>query len=217
MPAALGNVSVSRKWSVAPAVVEPRFESAIEDPMTARDARTDDVVPLHVYVNAGLLPDSVHATEHLSMTICKPFVASVSSSEVGDAVVVSVTDARLWLPEFVRSKLRCIVSPGTIPEAFTVSRFVAAPVAPNAIVTVPEATVWLADVVLVNVAKVPKPAMLAAAPITARESRIFFESPRFWPCLISTCWFTLPPPCSRPYANSCPGNCFGREYLPLHS
>jgi hypothetical protein len=126
-------------------------------------------------VNAGLLPDSVQATEHLSITICSPFVASVSSNELVDAVVVSVTDARFCEPEFVRSKLRCIVSPGTIPEALTVSLLVAAPVAPKAMVTVPDATVCEAEVVLVNVAKVPKPAMLAARPTTPNESKSFFE------------------------------------------
>src|SRR5438876_6884123 len=47
------------------------------------------------------------------------------------------------------------------------SRFVEAPVAPSAIVTVPEDIEWLADVVLVKVANVARPAMLAAAPRTA--------------------------------------------------
>jgi hypothetical protein len=47
------------------------------------------------------------------------------------------------------------------------SRFVEAPVAPSAIVTVPEEIVWLVEVVLVKVAKVARPAMLAAAPRTA--------------------------------------------------
>ena len=40
-------------------------------------------------------------------------------------------------------------------------------VPPMVIVTVPEATVWLAEVELVKVAKVPSPAMLAVAPRTA--------------------------------------------------
>jgi hypothetical protein len=49
------------------------------------------------------------------------------------------------------------VSPGATPEAFTFSLFVEAPVAPNAIVTVPVATEcdWL--VVLVKVAYAPNP------------------------------------------------------------
>jgi hypothetical protein len=38
---------------------------------------------------------------------------------------------------------------------------------------VPEKTVWLAVVELVNVAKVVRPAMLAAAPSTARDARSF--------------------------------------------
>ena len=46
----------------------------------------------------------------------------------------------------------------------------AAPVAPSAIVTVPDETVWLAEVELVKVAKVPRPAMLAAAPSTATDA-----------------------------------------------
>ena len=95
---------------------------------------------------------------------------SVSSSELVVAVVVSVTDARSIEPELIRSTLRWIVSPGAIAEAPTVSRFVAAPVAPSAIVTVPDETVWLAEVELVKVANVPRPAMLAAAPSTATDA-----------------------------------------------
>src|SRR5262245_15446561 len=60
-----------------------------------------------------------------------------------------------------------MVSPGAIAFASTLRRFVDAPVAPRAIVTVPELTVWLADVELVKVANVPSPAMLAVAPSTA--------------------------------------------------
>jgi hypothetical protein len=52
-------------------------------------------------------------------------------------------------------------------------RFVEAPVAPSAIATVPEDTVWLAEVELVKVAKVPRPAMLAVAPRTAIVSSSF--------------------------------------------
>ena len=36
--------------------------------------------------------------------------------------------------------------------------------------TVPEETVWLAEVELVKVANVPRPAMLAAAPSTATDA-----------------------------------------------
>src|SRR6476646_1375210 len=52
-----------------------------------------------------------------------------------------------------------MVSPAAMFEAPTVSRFVDAPVAPSAIVTVPEATDWLAEVELVKVAYVPRPAI----------------------------------------------------------
>src|SRR5438105_101559 len=52
-------------------------------------------------------------------------------------------------------------------------RFVEAPVAPSAIVTVPVAIVWLCDVVLVKVAYVPRPAMLAAAPSSATVASSF--------------------------------------------
>ena len=54
----------------------------------------------------------------------------------------------------MRSTLRWIVSPGAMFDAPTVSRLVDAPVAPSAIVTVPDETLWLALVELVNVAKV---------------------------------------------------------------
>jgi hypothetical protein len=107
------------------------------------------------------------------MTICSPFVVSVSRTEIVVACVVRVTDARLIVPEFVRSTLRWIVSPGAIAVASILSRFVDAPVAPSAIVTVPEEIVWLAEVELVNVAKVPMPATLAAAPRTAAVRRSF--------------------------------------------
>jgi hypothetical protein len=40
-------------------------------------------------------------------------------------------------------------------------------------VTVPEETVWLAEVELVKVANVPRPAMLAAAPSTATDASNF--------------------------------------------
>jgi hypothetical protein len=66
--------------------------------------------------------------------------------------VVSETDARLIVPWLMRSTLRWMVSPAAMFEAPTVSRFVDAPVAPSAIVTVPEPTDWLAEVELVKVA-----------------------------------------------------------------
>ena len=79
-------------------------------------------------------------------------------------------EARSSEPELIRSTLRWSVSPGAIAVAPMLSRFVEAPVAPSAIVTVPEETVWLVEVELVKVAKVPRPAMLAAAPSTARDA-----------------------------------------------
>jgi hypothetical protein len=42
----------------------------------------------------------------LSITIWRPFVVSVSSSELVVAVVVSVTEARSSEPELIRSTLR---------------------------------------------------------------------------------------------------------------
>ena len=39
---------MTRRWSVAPAVSEPRFDSASVLPITAREASTVEVVPLHV-------------------------------------------------------------------------------------------------------------------------------------------------------------------------
>src|SRR5512144_2851142 len=50
LPAPLGSVSVTRRWSVEPAVVALRFESARFVPITAREASTVDVVPPQVYV-----------------------------------------------------------------------------------------------------------------------------------------------------------------------
>src|SRR5437763_12746556 len=52
-------------------------------------------------------------------------------------------------------------------------RRLADPAAPSPIVTVPEETVWLAEVELVKVAKVPSPAMLAVAPSTAAVTSNF--------------------------------------------
>jgi len=104
------------------------------------------------------------------MTICRPLVASVSSSELVVALVVSVIPDRSIEPELMRSTLRWMVSPGAMFDAPTVSRLVAAPVAPSAMVTVPDETLWLALVELVKVANVPRPAMLAAAATIASET-----------------------------------------------
>lgn len=105
------------------------------------------------------------------MLICRPLVASVSSSELGEAVVVRTIPERLSeepLPLLMRSAARWIVSPGTTLEAPTVSRL-AAPVLPRLIETVPDEIVWLAEVELVNVANVPSPAIAATTPTTAKE------------------------------------------------
>src|SRR4051812_42576109 len=107
--------------------------------------------------------------EQRSITICKPLVVSVVMTLDGVAVVVAVTVARFSLPEFVRSNERCIVSPGTILLAATVRRFVAAPVEPRPIVTVPELTDCDADVDDVNEANVPRPAIAAATPSAAND------------------------------------------------
>jgi len=72
---------------------------------------------------------------------------------------------------------RWIVSPGTSPEAFTVSRFVDAPVFPRAMTTVPDATVWLALVVAVKVANVPMPARAPATPSAPSVSSSFRPVP----------------------------------------
>src|SRR4051812_3688446 len=144
------------------------------EPTTAREARTEVVVPPQVWVYGG--PDSVQATEHLSRTIWRPFVESVSSRDVGEAVVVRVgAAARSIVPPFERSNARWIVSPGATPVALTVSRL-AAPTAPSAIDTVPDETVCVAVVELVKVAKVPRPATLAAAASTAIETSNLTES-----------------------------------------
>ena len=57
-------------------------------------------------------------------------------------------------------------------------RFVEAPVAPSAIVTVPVAGVPLAEVELVKDANVPRPPTLAAAPTMATDKSSFCQSER---------------------------------------
>src|SRR6476659_8181061 len=107
------------------------------------------------------------------MTICRPLVASVSSREDGEAVVVRVgAEARSIDPPFERSNARWIVSPGATPVALTVRRL-AAPTAPSATESVPLDTVCVALVELVKVANVPRPAIAAAEARTASDSRSF--------------------------------------------
>ena len=79
----------------------------------------------------GDVPDSVQGTEQPSIAICRPLVRSVSSSELVVAVVVKVIVDKFIVPELMRSTLRCTVSPGPIPDALTLRRFVDAPVAPS--------------------------------------------------------------------------------------
>jgi hypothetical protein len=64
-----GRESVTRRWSVTPAAREARFERAKFKPMTDCEARTDEVVPLQLYVNAGETPLSVQGTEQRSIVI----------------------------------------------------------------------------------------------------------------------------------------------------
>jgi hypothetical protein len=117
----------------------------------------------------------------LSIAICSPVTASVSSVELGEALVVSWIEARsseIPVPLLIRSTARWTVSPATRLEAPTVRRL-AAPTTPRSIETVPDAIDWLADVELVNVANVPRPAMLAVAPSAAKEPRSFMRVVRF--------------------------------------
>src|SRR5690349_13076142 len=104
------------------------------------------------------------------MTSCSPLVVSVSSTELGDAVVVSVMEARFWLPVFCRSTARWMVSPGTMPVALTVIRFVA-PAAGMVRASVPEVTVSGPPTALaVKDEYVPAPMAVAPAATTASVS-----------------------------------------------
>ena len=49
LPAVLGRVTVTRRWSVVPAV-SVRFESATLLPISGDEASTVEVEPPHVYV-----------------------------------------------------------------------------------------------------------------------------------------------------------------------
>src|SRR3954454_21028405 len=108
----------------------------------------------------------------MSIVICRPLVASVSSTLDVVADVVSDTDDRSWSPVTQRSAARCTVSPGTSPAALTDILF-AGPDAPSAMLTVPVDTDVLADVVEVNVPNVPRPATAAAAPTADTVVRTF--------------------------------------------
>src|ERR671932_429885 len=178
-----GSRTVMSRWSVTgpPVVVDVKLLS--ETPpgvvvMTltgeAAEPSTAVVVPPHVYVNAGLVPASVQATEQFRTYIWRPSVVLVSSTEDVVAVVVRLTLFMASVLVLTRSTARLMVSPGTTLVAPTLSRL-AAPLAPRAISTFPAVTFWLADVVDVNVAKVPRPAMAPAAPRAASDKRIFLE------------------------------------------
>src|SRR5581483_1798153 len=110
--AALGRVKVTRRKLSVPDV-SVRFDNVKFVPMTGAVASTLVVVPPHVYVYGGP-PDSVHATLHLSMTICRPLVVSVSSNELVVADVVSVMLARAMLPVFLTSTARWMLSPAAM-------------------------------------------------------------------------------------------------------
>jgi len=99
--------------------------------MTARRARTIDVLPEQVYVKPGVLAASTQGTEHLSITIWMPPSVSESKSDVGEAVVVSTIAAKLSLPELTKSTLRWTASPGASPDALMESLFVDEPVPPR--------------------------------------------------------------------------------------
>ncbi len=71
--------------------------------------------------------------------------------------------------------------------AATERRF-AGPDAPSAIETVPELIDWLADVELVKLANVPRPATLAAQPRTAMEPNTLIRIECFMVDLILRSW-----------------------------
>jgi hypothetical protein len=79
-------------------------------------------------------------------------VASVSSRVLGEAAVVSVIEAKSWLPVLLTVTARWMVSPGTTPVASTLRRLAEVPVAPSAIVTVPEVIDWDTPALLVKAA-----------------------------------------------------------------
>ena len=108
-------------------------------------------------------PVSVHATLHLSITTWSPFVASVSSSDDTVALVFMVTVERASVPVLTTSTARWIVSPAAMFVAPTDSRLLAADGEIAANVTVPDAMVGVAEVVLVKVAYAPTPIVSSVA------------------------------------------------------
>src|SRR5436305_1676842 len=119
-------------------------------------------------------------------------VASLSIIEGVDAPSENENEARSIEPLFERSNARWIVSPAATSEAFTVRRL-AGPGVPAPICTVPDAIVCEAEVELVNVANVPRPAMPAAAASTTIEVSSFVvvaelrhaeAMPLMWGCIV---------------------------------
>ena len=67
-----------------------------------------------------------------SYNIARELAAQHEYKEPGTySVVVKVIVERFIVPELMRSTLRCTVSPGPMPDALTLRRFVDAPVAPS--------------------------------------------------------------------------------------
>jgi hypothetical protein len=163
------------------AVAPVRVEIAVGEPDVPI---TFACVPPHVYVNAGVDPDSVHAWSHFAIQTFMPSVPSVSSAELGLAPIA--TFSWVMIPEVVafatvRSSARCIVSPGAIPPADNVKRFVA-PAAGTVISMCPavvfEPCVTVAVAVKVAYAlndKTPNATNPTPAIIVHRPGRIIFE------------------------------------------
>ena len=79
-----GNESVTLRKLSVPDVPTKLFRVAFVW-MIGAEANTVLVVPPHVYVNGAVVEAEVvcvHATLHLSIVICSPFVVSVSRSEL---------------------------------------------------------------------------------------------------------------------------------------
>ena len=98
-------------------------------------------------------------------------MVSVSSSELGDALVVSVIDAMAAPPLLVKSTIRCMVSPGTKLLAPSVRRLVA-PADGVTNVSEPDVTAACATLVVeVNNAYVPRPVKVSTPASMAMPSK----------------------------------------------
>ena len=103
---------MTRRWSVAPEVSEPRLLSAIGAPITARWSRTLRSSRYTCTCRAG-------PTRSRRPSTCRPRSEGRSSRRCRVArsvvaVVVRVTEARSSEPWLIRSTLRWIVSPGRV-------------------------------------------------------------------------------------------------------